>query len=261
MRTWHATDAPRPQTREQLLAMIHSQEDLEGADLRGLDLAGMDLAGLNLAGANLTGTRLAGADLSRTRLDGALLAGSDAEGANFDHASAVFAIFGLARLSNASFRAADLRRSNFVGTDAAGTDFSEANLYYARLAMADLTRSRFESANLDRAVMRAARPGRSGFGSSSWQAQPGPRTILVVGRHFEPTLKAQCVRWIYGATRPTISSHQSCTQSVVEAVAEQRPGGTAQAGAAGHRAQIAIVTCQQPREELLILTIGDGHAR
>jgi hypothetical protein len=125
-------------TRDEVMAIMRTTKNLEGADLGGANLEGANLEGADLRGANLRYANLRYANLRRADLRGANLRYANLERANLERAN----------LRGANLERANLERANLERADLRGANLRYANLRYANLRRADLERADLERADL-----------------------------------------------------------------------------------------------------------------
>jgi uncharacterized protein YjbI with pentapeptide repeats len=123
------------------------ERDLSHARLRRVDLSGLDLNGADISYAEMKGADLTDAKLMRARgyhveLQGARLCGPEG-----DFREVRFG--GEAILSDANFRAANLRAAHLEGAILTRAKFQQARLQSAHLERSDLRGARFEQADLN----------------------------------------------------------------------------------------------------------------
>ncbi len=169
------TSAPRFHPRAQdpaAVLSLHPGAKLAGADLSGQNLSNRDLSGVDLSGANLTDARLINTNLSKATLFGATLdrahlLGADLTNADLTDISGTGAIFGSAKLAEATLFNANLTEATLTDADLTNADFRSANLTGARLRGAKLSHAEFRAANLHHADLSNASVPGADFGNAS----------------------------------------------------------------------------------------------
>lgn len=141
-------------TRDEVIALVHTNTSLVGANLTAVDLSELDLHGVDLSRAKLDGARLDRAVLTGARLGGATLRGARLEGAKLDDAVAEGAAFDEAVLKGADLSRANLGGAALAKADLSGAVLVDADLTGADLSLAELRGARLVSASLDGATLR-----------------------------------------------------------------------------------------------------------
>jgi len=134
---------------------IHTEADLEDADLSDADLRNTDLSNADLRGAKLSDADLKEADLSdallrKAKLTRANLTGADLTAAQLSEASLVQARLIDCELSRADLQRADLTGSTMPGVNLFNTDLADTTFYDADLSNANLNEAILTSSDLAR---------------------------------------------------------------------------------------------------------------
>jgi uncharacterized protein YjbI with pentapeptide repeats len=152
-----------------LTGVVLDSNDLSGWNFAGQNFADAIMSSLILTGANFTGANLRGAQFFVSRLTDANFTNAEIQGASFRRIGCGFGGclphgtsatgFSLAQLySTASYRARDLRDTDFSAIDLAGGNFASQNLtnasfYAATLSGADFTDAEIRGANFGKSTV------------------------------------------------------------------------------------------------------------
>ncbi|MDI1476526.1 DUF2169 domain-containing protein [Polyangium sp. y55x31] len=163
-----ANDQATPETtlRARVIAMLDTDELLDGMELGGADLSGLDfsnrsLIGADLRGAILRGCRFVAADLTEALLSGSDLAGACLDGAELQAADLTEACLEDATLKGAKVEGADLSnargaRARLDGIRGEGAIFAGGTWEGARFDGALLPKADFTGASISNAVFNGA---------------------------------------------------------------------------------------------------------
>lgn len=213
-----SSDEARARAREGVLERLRSgasfaNEDLTGADLRGLSFAGRDLRRALFEGALAAEVDFSGADLEGAVLTRASLAGARFEGAKLREANLGEADLTGAALDDADLSGAVLMRTTLKGASLARANLSKADLLWAvldgarldgavltemMLFQVDVSRVRFRGTKLTKTLLVQCRGEEADFGEADAEALTlveftGPRA------RFDGA-KAKSLRVVGGST-------------------------------------------------------------